>query len=373
MVPARNLQLRRDAHGTPFAAGIIGADAAVTTAPPPSHMAQEPIDHHYQEPSKPPPPPPQENRHGEGRAEALALRPPQPPAPAHQQEAAGTSGSSSGGSSGNSGAGDWLRLGLAPASPRAGAGPQIDPFAARAGPPPPQPPEVLRGMGMPPGAFLRPAMPGIPPASITLPVPRAGPPWLPPWSPAAAAPAPLLLPFAQRGFYTPGAGASSLDTIRVLSPPPAVAAAAGVWFALQAAPHQGREPFLPQIPRSYLRIKDGRVTVRLLIKYLANKLGLEDESEVIGELEGGKKLIKLYAYLLYAYRLRSEEFFWKVIKGYTSYKVEVTCRGRPLLPPLTLQHVRDSIWCQGEAVSPPVAPDMSATNHVMVLQYGRRP
>jgi hypothetical protein len=50
-------------------------------------------------------------------------------------------------------------------------------------------------------------------------------------------------------------------------------------------------------------------------------------------------------------------------------QVEITCRGRQLLPLQTLQHVRDSIWCQGEAV----APDMSAANHLMVLQYGRRP
>lgn len=92
---------------------------------------------------------------------------------------------------------------------------------------------------------------------------------------------------------------------------------------------------MPQIPRSYLRIKDGRVTVRLLIKYLAGKLGLEDESEV-----------------------------------------EITCRGRPLPAFLTLQHVRDGIWCQGDAAVSPsvVAPDMpAAANHVMVLQYGRRP
>ncbi|XP_062184977.1 protein LAX PANICLE 2-like [Phragmites australis] len=324
MVPARNLQLLRDAHGTPFAAGIIGVDA-VTKAPPPSHMAQEPIDHH-QEPSKQRPLPPQErqadqeNRYGE--AEALPPRPLQPVAT--NQEAAGTSG---GGSSGNGGgSGDWLRLGLAPASP--GAGSQPDLFADRAGRLLSQPrTEVLPGIGMPPGAFLRQAVPGIPQASISLPVPRAGPPWSP-----SAGPLPPLLPFAHRTFYTPGAGASGLDMIRVVLPPPVVSAAAGVWFALQAAPHQGRAPFLPQIPRSYLRIKDGRVTVRLLIKYLASKFGLEDEAQV-----------------------------------------EITCRGRPLLPFLTLQHVRDSIWCQGDAVSPAVAPDMSAATHLMVLQYGRRP
>lgn len=58
-----------------------------------------------------------------------------------------------------------------------------------------------------------------------------------------------------------------------------------------------------------------------------------------------------------------------------SVQVEITCRGRPLPEFLTLQHVRDGIWCQGDAaVSPSVAPDMpaAAANHLMVLQYGRR-
>lgn len=361
MVPARNLQpLLRDAHATPCAAAAAAAAGLGVTPTASSHMAQEPIDKPHNEPTKPPPPspPPQERHqqadqdtrrhaHAHGEQQQLALRPLQPAGSSHQ-ETAGTSGSSSGGSSGNGGAGDWLRLGLAPASPSAGTQPGVVFAADRASGPPPSPlllssqpqprttttSEALPpGMGVPPGPFLHQAAPGIPQASIHLPVPR----WLPPWSPSAVAP-PSLIPFGfgHRAFYTPvaGAGASGLDAIRVVLPPSAVAAAAaGVWFALQAAPHQGREPFLPQIPRSYLRIKDGRVTVRLLIKYLAGKLGLEDESEV-----------------------------------------EITCRGRQLPAFLTLQHVRDGIWCQGDAAaSPSVVPDMSSANHLMVLQYGRRP
>ncbi|KAJ1270741.1 hypothetical protein BS78_06G074600 [Paspalum vaginatum] len=317
MVPARSLQLVRDAHATPCAAAAAAAghQLGVTTAPRPSrYMAQEPVDqhHHHNEPSSKPPPPPQPD-HGHGAAEPR-------PAGSHPQEAAGTSG---GGSSGN-GAGDWLRLGLAPAT-TPGA-------AVFAGPPPPR---TATTAPAPPAAFLHHGIPQA--ASIPLPVPRAGPPWLPPWSPAP--PPPPLLPFGHhhRAFYTPGAGAAAsagLDAIRVVLPPSAVAApAAGVWFLLQAAPHQGREPFLPQIPRCYLRIKDGTVTIRLLTKYLAAKLGLEDESEV-----------------------------------------EITCRGRPLSALLTLQQVRDGIWWQGDAaVSPSVPPDLSAANHLMVLQYGRRP
>ena len=217
MVPARNLQLLRDAHATPaFVA------AALTAHPHHLHMAQEPID-------QDPPKPPQEER----RQSVL----PQP--------AAGTSGSSSGGSSSNGGAGDWLRLGLGPTSPVPGAGadaaPEIDLLSA--------PPRHVRdnlNMGMPPGAFTRPAVPGIPQPSIQMPVPRAGPPWMPPWSPAApqAQQHPsLLIPFGHRGFYGPGPGepaasSSGFDTIRVVLPPPAATAPAGVWFVLHAAPRQ---------------------------------------------------------------------------------------------------------------------------------------
>ncbi|CAM0904854.1 unnamed protein product [Alopecurus aequalis] len=321
MVPAWNLQLLRDAHATP-------AFVAALTAHPHLHMAQEPIN---QEPPKPPPP---QEAPQEERRQVVLPPPSQQQQQQHLQPAAGTSGSSSGGSSSNGGggAGDWLRLGLGPASPGPGAGaPEIDLFSA----PPRHGHAVRDNMGMPPGAFARAAVPGIPQTSIQMPVPRASPPWMPPWSPAAQQPS-LLLPFGHRGFYGPGPGSpaassSGFDTIRVVLPPPAATAAAGVWFVLQAAPHQGREPFLPQIPRSYLRIKDGRVTVRLLIKYLVNKLRLEDESEV-----------------------------------------EITCRGRPLLPLMTLQHVRDTIWCQRDAVSPSVSLGMSTANHIMVLQYGRR-
>ncbi|KAH6837832.1 RING finger protein [Perilla frutescens var. hirtella] len=75
-----------------------------------------------------------------------------------------------------------------------------------------------------------------------------------------------------------------------MAPPPGTAARviqpprrphSGLWFMLQASQTQENEPFLPQISKSYLRIKDGRMTVRLVIKYLVNKLNLENESELI--------------------------------------------------------------------------------------------
>ncbi|XP_071929636.1 protein LAX PANICLE 2-like [Coffea arabica] len=97
---------------------------------------------------------------------------------------------------------------------------------------------------------------------------------------------------------------------------------------LQAQQNQAKEPFLPQISKSFLRIKDGGMTIRLVIKYLVNKLKLESESEV-----------------------------------------EIRCRGQQVLPFLTLQHVRDSIWSPSDVVT--LLPDSSPTDHLMVLHYGR--
>jgi hypothetical protein len=229
MVPAPNLHLVRATHGaTPF---------GVTGARPPIHMAQEPLDQHHRDPPKQPPPEQQErqadNRVREGHRHGDAELAPRPLGAVVSREAAGTSGSGGG----NGVAGDWLRLGLAPASASPGAtagSQQRDLFADRSRPP--------LSLQPPPGTGVQPAVPGIPQASVTLLAPRAGPPWMPPWSPAVTAfpgSPPMTLPFAHRTFYTPGAGAScSVDTIRVVLPPPAVAAASGVWFALQAAPHQ---------------------------------------------------------------------------------------------------------------------------------------
>ncbi|KAF2598789.1 hypothetical protein F2Q68_00007286 [Brassica cretica] len=56
----------------------------------------------------------------------------------------------------------------------------------------------------------------------------------------------------------------------------------GPYFGRTNFQQQTREPFLPQIHKSYLRIKDGKMTVRLLMKYLVNKLRLEHESQLRG-------------------------------------------------------------------------------------------
>ncbi|XP_076894639.1 uncharacterized protein LOC143546997 [Bidens hawaiensis] len=122
-----------------------------------------------------------------------------------------------------------------------------------------------------------------------------------------------------------------LNVARVVNPPRRPHS--GVWFMLQASQNQLKEPFLPQIPKSYLRIKDGRMTVGLLIKYLVNKLELGSESEI-----------------------------------------EIICKGHQLLSLSTLQHVRDTIWNnpRNDAIGFTVIPQSSATiNHLMVLNYGR--
>ncbi|KAH7664047.1 hypothetical protein IHE45_14G094700 [Dioscorea alata] len=114
----------------------------------------------------------------------------------------------------------------------------------------------------------------------------------------------------------------SLAHVRVVSPPRRPPA--GLWFILRASQIQRRGHLLPQLPKSYLRIRDGSMTVRLLMKYLVSKLQLEHESEV-----------------------------------------QITCRGQELHPILTLQHVRDQIWW-------PYIQDSLAIDHVMTLQYSRK-
>ncbi|XP_062230326.1 protein LAX PANICLE 2-like [Phragmites australis] len=149
-----------------------------------------------------------------------------------------------------------------------------------------------------------------------------------------------------RGRYRPTAASGSMstpfmppfrssgDAMRVISPPRRTEAA-GLWLTLQAAPNQVREPILPQIPKSYLRIKDSNMKVEVVMKYLAHKLGLA-----------------------------------------RSHQVELTCRGQLLPPFLLVKYVRDGIW--GSSVlweeeplgeRPRRSPAAATTDHVMILCY----
>lgn len=130
------------------------------------------------------------------------------------------------------------------------------------------------------------------------------------------------------GYSSPSVAAGS---VVAAAPPPAHEA--GTWFVLQAAHNQRREPPLPQVHRSYLRVRDGRMTVRVVMGYLVSKLGLEDDSQL-----------------------------------------EITCRGHNLLPVMTLRHVRDTIWRPPPAEDAEIlrVPGSPSTNQVMTLHYGRR-
>ncbi|KAI7727279.1 hypothetical protein M8C21_026940 [Ambrosia artemisiifolia] len=105
----------------------------------------------------------------------------------------------------------------------------------------------------------------------------------------------------------------------------------GLWFILQASQTQTKEPYLPQLPKSYLRIKDGKTTVGLLLKYLVYKLKLDGE-----------------------------------------FEIEITCKGQQLLPFLSLQHVRDNIWNRPRNDVVFLNSSASSVDHlIMVLNYGR--
>ncbi|KAJ6412237.1 hypothetical protein OIU84_005320 [Salix udensis] len=105
-----------------------------------------------------------------------------------------------------------------------------------------------------------------------------------------------------------------------------------VWFSLLASEEQEGDAPLPQIPSSYLRLKDGNVPVSFIQKYLMKKLDLNSEAEV-----------------------------------------EIRCMGRPVIPTLLLCNLVEQ-WLQ-TAPKPeqvPVSAGCSAKDFVMVLAYARK-
>ncbi|GFP99581.1 E3 ubiquitin protein ligase drip2 [Phtheirospermum japonicum] len=105
-----------------------------------------------------------------------------------------------------------------------------------------------------------------------------------------------------------------------------------IWFSLVASEElKGDAPPLPQIPSSYLRIKDGSIPVSFVQKYLKSKLDLTSEVEV-----------------------------------------DIKCMGQTIIPTLPLNNLVDR-WLQtvtGEKVSATIG--SSAKDFVMVLGYARR-
>ncbi|KAF5462834.1 hypothetical protein F2P56_018808 [Juglans regia] len=102
-----------------------------------------------------------------------------------------------------------------------------------------------------------------------------------------------------------------------------------VWFSLVASEDRKADVSLPQISACYLRIKDGKMPVSFIQKYLVKKLDLTSEAEV-----------------------------------------EIMCRGQPVIPSLQLHNVVD-LWFRTASTSKKVAASVgsSGNDFVMVLSY----
>ncbi|XP_022946124.1 E3 ubiquitin protein ligase DRIP2-like isoform X1 [Cucurbita moschata] len=107
-----------------------------------------------------------------------------------------------------------------------------------------------------------------------------------------------------------------------------------IWFTLIASDDSFRKGGfpLPQISTSYLRIKDGKMPVSSIQKYLVKKLDLKSEAEV-----------------------------------------EISCRGQPVLPTQQLQNLVD-LWFRTASTAKkiPASVGSSAKDFVMVLSYCRK-
>ena len=85
----------------------------------------------------------------------------------------------------------------------------------------------------------------------------------------------------------------------------------GIWFHLEAGDIQSNEDALPPLASPYVRIKDGKLPVFHVKKYLAQKL---------------------------SHKVKCEK------------EVEITCRGQPVVSSLPLESIRD-IWFSAQSVS----------------------
>ncbi|XP_050224542.1 E3 ubiquitin protein ligase DRIP2-like [Mercurialis annua] len=105
-----------------------------------------------------------------------------------------------------------------------------------------------------------------------------------------------------------------------------------IWFTLVASEDQKGDASLPQISAGYLRIKDGKMPVSFIQKYLVKKLDLTSEAEV-----------------------------------------EIMCRGQSVLPTLQLQNLVD-LWFRTASTTKkvPAPVGSSAKDFVMVLSYCRK-
>ncbi|CAI0433884.1 unnamed protein product [Linum tenue] len=104
-----------------------------------------------------------------------------------------------------------------------------------------------------------------------------------------------------------------------------------VWFSLVASENRRGDASLPQIPACYLRIKDGKMPVSFIQKYIVKKLELSSEAEV-----------------------------------------EIMCQGQPVVPTLQLHNLVD-LWFRNASTKRVEVPvGSSARDFVMVLSYCRK-
>ncbi|QCE06281.1 E3 ubiquitin protein ligase DRIP2-like [Vigna unguiculata] len=105
-----------------------------------------------------------------------------------------------------------------------------------------------------------------------------------------------------------------------------------IWFSLAASENQEGDAPLPQIPSSYVRIKDGSIPVSFIQKLLMKKLGLKSEDEV-----------------------------------------EIKCMGHPVLPSLQVQNLVE-LWLDTASTGHriPATIGSSGKDFVMILTYGRK-
>ncbi|CAM8959321.1 unnamed protein product [Rhodiola kirilowii] len=105
-----------------------------------------------------------------------------------------------------------------------------------------------------------------------------------------------------------------------------------IWFQLVASENQSTDMPLPQIPTSYLRIKDGSMRVSYVRKYLTKKFNIDNEDEI-----------------------------------------EITCMGHPVSPTIQLTDVVNTwLLVTGTPKKFKVPVGSSAKDFIMVLTYSRR-
>jgi len=101
-----------------------------------------------------------------------------------------------------------------------------------------------------------------------------------------------------------------------------------VWFSLISLPNQKEDPQLPQLPKTYMRIKDGSLQISSIQRYIMKKLDLANENEV-----------------------------------------EIICHGEPICPSSTLRGLME-LWHRRQPTEPVEASvGAPAEEFVMVLGY----